>query len=144
MTLCLYVYCAGSVVWLCDPVDPSPPGSSVHGIFQARVLEWVALPFSRASSQPRDWTHISCISWHWQTDSLPLYHLGSPSVYHSESAEVQKFAKQMLCGPVQANRASLVAQIVKKLPSVWETQLCSLDRGDPLEKGMTTHASILV
>ena len=50
----------------------------------------------------------------------------------------------MLCGPVQANRASLVAQIVKKLPSVWETQLCSLDRGDPLEKGMTTHASILV
>ena len=35
---------------LCDPVDCSPPGSSVHGIFQARILEWVAVPFSRGSS----------------------------------------------------------------------------------------------
>ena len=36
------------------------PGSFVHGIFQSRILEWVAIPFSRAFSQPRDWTHISC------------------------------------------------------------------------------------
>ena len=40
-------------------MDCSPPGSSVHRILQARILEWVARPFSRASSQPRDWTHIS-------------------------------------------------------------------------------------
>ena len=40
----------------------SPPGSSVHGILQARTLEWVAIPFSRGSSQPRDWTRISYIS----------------------------------------------------------------------------------
>ena len=39
---------------LCNPVDCSPPGSSVHGISQARVLEWVAISFSRGSSQPRD------------------------------------------------------------------------------------------
>ena len=39
---------------LCDPMDCSPPGSSVHGILQARILEWVAIPFSRGSSQPRD------------------------------------------------------------------------------------------
>ena len=45
---------------LCDPMDYSPPGSSVHGISQARILEWVAMPFSRESSQPRDQTHISC------------------------------------------------------------------------------------
>ena len=38
----------------CDPMDYSPPGSSVHGILQARILEWVAFPFSRGSSQPRD------------------------------------------------------------------------------------------
>ena len=38
----------------CNPKDCSPPGSSVHGIFQARILEWVAMPFSRGSSQPRD------------------------------------------------------------------------------------------
>ena len=47
---------------LCDLVDCSLPGSSVHGIFQARVLEWVAISFSRGSSQPRDRTQVSCIA----------------------------------------------------------------------------------
>ena len=47
---------------LCDPVDCSPPGSSVHGILQARILEWVAISFSRGSSRPRDWTQVSCIA----------------------------------------------------------------------------------
>ena len=46
---------------LCDPVDYSPPGSSIHGILQARILEWVAISFSRGSSQPRDRTQVSCI-----------------------------------------------------------------------------------
>ena len=46
---------------LCDPIDYSLPGSSVHGIFQARVLEWVAISFSRGSSQPRDRTRVSHI-----------------------------------------------------------------------------------
>ena len=41
---------------LCDPMDRSPPGSSVHGILQARTLEWITMPSSRASSQPRDIT----------------------------------------------------------------------------------------
>ena len=44
---------------LCDPMDCSPPGSSIHGIFQARVLEWVAISFSRGSSWPRDRTWVS-------------------------------------------------------------------------------------
>ena len=43
----------------CDPVDCSSPGSSVHGIFQARILEWIAMPSSRGSSWPRDWTPVS-------------------------------------------------------------------------------------
>jgi len=43
----------------CDPMDWSPPGSSVHGILPARILEWVAIPFSRESSQPRDRTQVS-------------------------------------------------------------------------------------
>ena len=47
---------------LCDPMDCSPPGSSLHGILQARILEWVAISFSRGSSQPRDWTCVSCIA----------------------------------------------------------------------------------
>ena len=47
---------------LCDPMDYSLPGSSVHGILQARILEWIAMPFFRGSTQSRDWTHISCAS----------------------------------------------------------------------------------
>ena len=47
---------------LCDTMDCSPPGSSVHGILQARILEWVAIPFSRGSSWPRNRTHIPCIA----------------------------------------------------------------------------------
>ena len=46
---------------LCDPMDCSLPGSSIHGIFQARVLEWGAMSFSRGSSWPRDWTWVSRI-----------------------------------------------------------------------------------
>ena len=44
---------------LCDPMDCSPPGSSVHEILQARILEWVAIPFCRGSSQPRDQMLVS-------------------------------------------------------------------------------------
>ena len=44
---------------LCDPMDSSLPGSSLHGILQARVLEWVAISFSRGSSRPRDRTWVS-------------------------------------------------------------------------------------
>ena len=46
---------------LCDPTDCSPPGSSVHGLFQARILEWVSMPFPKGSSWPRSWTLVSCI-----------------------------------------------------------------------------------
>ena len=45
-----------------DPMDCSPPGSSIHGIFQARVLEWIAISFSRGFSQPRNWTRVSRIA----------------------------------------------------------------------------------
>ena len=47
---------------LCDPMDCSPPGSSVHGILQARILEWVAMSSSRGSSHARDRTQVSCIA----------------------------------------------------------------------------------
>ena len=46
----------------CNHMDCSRPDSSVHGILQARILEWVAIPFSRISSQPRDWAWVSCIA----------------------------------------------------------------------------------
>ena len=53
---------AQSCLTLCDPVDCIPPGSSFHGILQARIVEWVAISFSRESSQPRDRTQVSCIA----------------------------------------------------------------------------------
>ena len=54
---------------LCDPMNCSLPGSSVHGILQARILEWVAMSFSRWSSWPRDWPSVFCLL-HWQVGSL--------------------------------------------------------------------------
>ena len=53
---------AQSCLTLCNPMDGSPPGSSIHGILQARILEWVAISFSRRSSRPRDQTQVSRIA----------------------------------------------------------------------------------
>jgi len=67
--MCVYIYMCvcvcvlkvtQSCLTLCNPMDYSPPGSSVHGILQARILEWVAIPFSRGSSWCRDQTQVSC------------------------------------------------------------------------------------
>ena len=52
---------------LCNPMNCNPPGSSVHGILQARILEWVAILFSRGSSWPRDWTQVSCTTGRFLT-----------------------------------------------------------------------------
>ena len=51
---------AESCLTLCDLMESNPPDSSVHGILQERILEWVAIPFSRGSSWPKDWTQVSC------------------------------------------------------------------------------------
>ena len=68
-----------SVQLFCDPVDCSPPSSSVWGISHARILEWVAVSFSKGSSCPRDQTQLSCLAG----DSLSLSHQGSPlSTYY--------------------------------------------------------------
>jgi len=89
-----------SCLTLCDPVDCSPLGFSVHGILQARTVEWVAVSFSRRSFQSRRQTRI----------------------YY---------------------KISLVAQTVKRLPTMQETRVQSLGWEDPLEKEMATHSSIL-
>ena len=60
--VCVFVPSLQICLTLCDPMDCNSPGSSVHGILQARILEWVAMPSSRASSPPRDRTHISGVS----------------------------------------------------------------------------------
>ena len=64
-----------SCLTLCDLMNYSPPGASVHGILQARILEWVAISSSRKSSLPRDQKHVSCIAgsllhYRWILDQL--------------------------------------------------------------------------
>ena len=81
---------------LCDPTDCSPPGSSVHGIFQARVLEQDAISYTSGSSQLQDWTWISCVSrqilYRWVTWEAPpsqnsckhlIKVLGCATLHHS-------------------------------------------------------------
>jgi len=70
-------------------MDCSPPGSSVHGIIQARTLEWVGVSFSRGSSPPRDQTHISCLAGRFfttESPGKPIYHLLSTYIHtHTQS-----------------------------------------------------------
>ena len=67
---------AQSCPTLCDPMDCSLPGSSVHGILQARILEWGAISFSRGSSQPRDRTWSPAL----EADTLTSEPPGKPSI----------------------------------------------------------------
>ena len=76
--MCMHVracVCVCSVVSDCDPMDCSLRGFPVHGIFQARILKWIAIFYSMESSRPRDRTRVVCLL-HWQVDSLPQSHLG--------------------------------------------------------------------
>ena len=75
--------CTQSCPTLCNPMDCTLPGSTIHGIFQARILAWIAISFSRVSFQPRDWTLVSGIScigrqilYHCTTkEALRKYHV---------------------------------------------------------------------
>ena len=77
------------------PHGLSPPGSSVHQIIQAKILEWVAIPFSRGSSWPRDWAHVSCVSCiGWRI----LYHyLTWEALQRSQGYSKQITNKDPLC-----------------------------------------------
>ena len=68
MCVCVCVLLVQLCPVLCDRTDCSLPGSSVLGIFQARILEWITIPFSKGSSQPRDQTWVSCIAGKVFTD----------------------------------------------------------------------------
>ena len=81
---------------LCNRMDCSPSGFSVHGIFQARILEWVAISFLRGSSWPRDWTCISCIG------RSSLYYLSPQGSPKSEKnfKKKKKEKEEHYCTPV--------------------------------------------
>ena len=80
---------AQSCPTLCDPMDCSLPGSSVHGIFQARILEWVAISFSRESSQPRDQTRVSSIADRRFTQAQILWLMELIFQQYVESSQTQ-------------------------------------------------------
>ena len=84
----------------CDTRDCSPPGSSVHAILQARILEWVAMPSSRGPSQPRDWARVSCVGrqilYHWapwevSSGTLAIY----PRPFACPSTSVGNFSAHL-------------------------------------------------
>ena len=70
--MCMRAMSLQSCPTVCGAKDCSPSGSSVHGILQARIQEWVAMPSSRGSSWPRDWIRFSYVTWIRQVGSLPL------------------------------------------------------------------------
>ena len=119
---------------LCNPRDCSLPGSSVHGILRARILEWITMPSSRGSSQPRiePMSHISCIG------RQVLYHQCQPE------AHLEPYLGFKILSVHFSIIVSLVAQLVKNLHAMRETWVRSLGWEDPLEKGKATHCRILV
>ena len=120
---------------VCNPMDCSPPGSSGHGILQARILKWAAKPFSRGSSRHRDQTQVSyitgsnlCLSCllHWQADSLPLAspRMGSPSLWiQTTLTKLFIFNIGFIFWPHQAACGTLVPQLgIEPSPLVMEAQ----------------------
>ena len=83
-----------SCLTLCDPMNCSPSGSSVHGILQARILEWVAVPFSRGSSRPVDRTWASCIV---RQILYSLSHQGSPPPPDNAITKSFKWRQESQC-----------------------------------------------
>ena len=91
----------------CNPMDCRPPDSSVHGIFQARILEWLAIPFSRGSSQSRDRTQVSCIAGRfltiWATKEAQVPPIASTRVHMhwflvlSSQIHIFPHVEEMIC-----------------------------------------------
>ena len=111
---CTYVVRAPSLqLWLTlwDPMDCSLPGSPVHGISQARILQWVVISFSRGSSRPRDWTHVSCVSC---TEGRFFYLWVPGEAQHLRCIIILKISLYL---PYSSFEASQVALVVKNLPA---------------------------
>ena len=93
--MCLHAKSLQLCPTLCNPMDCSPPGFSVHGILQARILEWVAMLSSMAFSQPRDRARVLGLQ-HWQASTLPLGPPGKPGAYkHSWMYKRQRVSGRM-------------------------------------------------
>ena len=129
---------------LCGPMDCSPQGSAVYGIFQTRILEWVAISSSRGSSWPRDLTcvsYISCVDR--QIFFFYFYHQ-----WHLRSTKwavktYKKDSVKLIQPCLLLRRASHIAQWWGIRLSTQVMQVWRLGQEDPLEEEMATHSSIL-
>ena len=139
---------AQSCLTLCNPMDCSLLVSSVHGISQARILEWIAISFSKSLPDPRIEPWFSCIASRFFTLWASLNSsVGKESTYNtgdfSSIPGSGRSAGEGIGYPLQYSWASFVAQIKNPL-AMWETWVRFLGCEYPLEKGKTTHSSILV
>ena len=105
-----------SCLTLCNPRECSPPGSSVHWISQARILEWVAITFSRGSSQPRDQTQVSCIAGRFFTVWTPR---------KSSSEDYRSYYKNQLLSVFRATDILFGSFYVLALGLTWISWWCS-------------------
>ena len=115
--LLLVVQPPNHVQFFCHPMNCSPPGSSVCGISQARIQEWVAISFSRGSSQPRDQTHVSCIAGRFFTAEPP----GKTSFYLQLPKQAVTLWFPRLCwslshAPLSPDSSSLYPRCLSTLP----------------------------
>ena len=116
-SLCVHAKLLQSSLTLFDPMDCSPPGSSVHGILQARILEWVAMPSSRGSSQPRNQNFVSCdscIAGGFFTTEPP----GKPVSSVQLSCSVMSDSLQPWTAPCQASLSVTSSRSLLKLMSI--------------------------
>ena len=136
--------CSQSCLTSCDHMDCSPPGFSVHGISQARTLEWVAISYPRGSFWPKDWSCISCASCIVRKILYHCHHLGSPvsnphhplwKWKHESLSREQLFAAPW----TTAHPAPLSMGFPRQEYSVYITLLPN----HSLEKEMATHSSVL-
>ena len=87
---------AQSCLTLCEPIDCSLPGSSVNRTLQARILEWVAFPFSRGSSEPKDQTQVSLIAGEGAEPALPAEPPGKPVLLSLSLIGIDLFRSSLL------------------------------------------------
>ena len=121
MLCCAVLSHFSSVLTLWDPVDCSPPGTPVHGVSQARILELVIMPPFRESSQPRDWTCVSYCLLHWHAGSSPL---APPGKSYNNYILLQMFSPSFISVHLncQAFFESLFKSLQIKDPSVLGSQ----------------------
>ena len=100
---CMHVKSLQLCPALCDPMDCSLPASSAHGILQARILKWVAMPSSRVSSQPRDQTHVSYVFCIGRQVLYHYRHLRSPGYSPATAAAKSRQSCLTLCDPIDGS-----------------------------------------